>query len=425
MELASSKAMRVHSSNGQPAPAPPSFPCWLEIDLDAIRANVRQLKRLIGPETALCAVVKAEAYGLGAVEVARAAVEAGADWLGVARLQEAIQLRAAGLDLPILNLTFTGPADAEQVVRHRITPTVAELSTARALAAAVPWGRTLDVHLKVDTGLSRFGAQPEELGPLVDGLRQLPSLRVDGLSSHFAAADEDLAFTRLQLARFHAAEREVRALGLEPRLRHIANSAATLALPESRLDLVRPGLTLSGHYPSPAVEGALALLPAVAFKAQLARVYDLPLGASVGYSRTFHCRRPTRAALVPAGYADGLPRAHSNRGAVLVRGRRAPVVGRVSMDQCVVDVTDVPGAAQGDEVVLFGPQGADEISLDEYAAWSDTIAHEALCRVGPRVPRCYVTEGTIREVRWLGRQEASSPTSAVIGSGASGWVDGR
>lgn len=420
--------MRLDSPNGQIGSRPSSFPCWLEIDLDAVRTNVRQLKRLIGPRTALCAVVKAEAYGLGAVEVARAAVEAGADWLGVARLEEAIQLRAAGLDRPILNLTSTSPDDAAQVARHRITPTVAELATAQALAAAVPWGATLDIHLKVDTGLSRFGAQPDELGPLVVGLRQLPSLRVAGLSSHFAAADEDLAFTRAQLARFHVIEREVRALGLSPRLRHIANSAATLALPESRLDLVRPGLTLSGHYPSAAVEGALALRPAVAFKAQLARVYDLPAGASVGYNRTFHCRRPTRAALVPAGYADGVPRAHSNRGAVLVRGRRAPLIGRVSMDQCVVDVTEIPGAAHRDEVVLFGPQAADEISLDEYAAWSDTIAHEALCRIGARVPRCYVRGGQIEDVRRLGRQQAEpvDATEVVVGrSGALRGADGR
>jgi alanine racemase len=397
--------MRANGRNPRPPLATPPQPCWLEVDLDAVAANVRALKRLVGRKTAVAAVVKAEAYGLGAIVVARTAVEAGAEWLAVARVQEGVALREAGLEAPILNLAYTSPDETQTAVAYQITPTVADPGAVQSFAAAVPRGDVFGIHVKVDTGLSRFGAQPRELSSLLRAMGELPNLRLDGFYSHFAEADgADRGFADEQLGRFFAAEREVRANRQEPRVRHLANSAATLALPESRLDLVRVGITLSGHYPSDDVPRAAELQPAVALKARVARVYSLGVGSSVGYNRTFVSDRPIRAAVVPVGYADGLPRAHSNRGQVLIRGRRAPLIGRVSMDQCVADVTAIPEAGPGDEIVLIGKQGDEQIDLHEYAAWDDTIAHEALCRIGPRVPRWYRAGGRVSELCWLGDQ---------------------
>jgi alanine racemase len=350
--------------------------------------------------------------------VARVALESGAEWLAVARVEEGVELRRAGLQAPILNLAYTSPDEARTAVEHRITPTVADPIVARAIAAAVPRGEIFPIHLKVDTGLSRFGAQPHELGGLLGELDRLENLRVEGVCSHFAAVDEaDPSFAQEQLRRFFAAQEKLQSSGYRPRLRHVANSAATFALPESRLDLVRVGITLSGHYPSPEVPRVVALRPAVMFKARLARTYDLPAGASVGYNRTFICDRDLRAGVVPAGYADGLPRSHSSRGEVLVRGRRVPLIGRVSMDQCVVDISAVGEASPGDEVVLFGQQGSEKIGLHEYAAWGDTIAHEALCRLGPRVPRYYRAGREIRDLHWIGSPGGASYRDEVAPGG--------
>jgi alanine racemase len=400
--------MPTPAPNGRARLTAPPFPCWLDVDLDAVGENVRALQAMAGPSTRIVAVVKAEAYGLGSVEIAQAALTAGATWLAVARVAEGVRLRRAGIEAPILNLAYMAPGETATLLEHNITPTVADLQTARALFEALPSGKSCAIHLKVDTGLSRFGAQPAELKQLLDFLVQAKTLRVEGLCSHFATADEaDRSYAQEQLRSFFAAQRVVEASGQRPRLRHVANSAAALSLPEARLDLVRLGITLSGHYPSDQVPATAPLRPAVAFKAHLARVYDLPPGASVGYGRTFVSNRPMRAAVVPVGYADGLPRSHSNRGEVLIRGQRVPLVGRVSMDQCVVDLTELREACPGDEVVLFGRQGAAQIDLHEFAAWGDTIAHEALCRIGPRVPRRYLAGGAFRRVHWIDRPTAT------------------
>jgi alanine racemase len=406
--------LRPTPLNGHQAHKQIPDPCWLEVDLDAIAANVQALRGLVAPRSEIVAVVKAQAYGLGAVPVARAALRAGATWLAVARIQEAAELRSAGLQAPILNLAFTSPAEAATAVLLDITPTVTDVATARALSSAVGVHSVHPFHLKVDTGLTRFGAQAAELESLLHALRGLPNLRLEGVFSHFAAADEsDLGFAYEQLERFKSALAVIRRNGLSPRWLHLANSAGTLAIPESRLDLVRTGITLSGHLPAKDVRCPLPLRPAVVFKARLARVFPLPEGATVGYSRTFTARRSILAGLVPVGYADGLPRAHSNLGAVLVRGRRAPIIGRVSMDQCVVDLTEVADATPGDEVVLIGEQADQAISLYEFAAWSGTIIHEALCRIGPRVPRYYRREGVLTDAPRPASRTCDQQLSAV------------
>ena len=370
-------------------------PCWLDVDLDAIGENVRSIARLVGGGTRICAVVKAEAYGLGAVEVAQAALAAGAERLAVARVDEAVQLRRAGISAPILLIAGFVPAEAETIVRNGITATVVQARDGMALArAAGRLGTVVDVHLKVDTGLTRYGAPPAEVPGLVRLLRGLPTVRLEGLYSHFASADEeDRSYTEEQLHRLYQLVETVERLeddGWRPPIVHAANSAATLREPTSWLHMVRVGIALSGHYPSDAVPRDVALRPAVSLRARLLNVKDVPAGTSIGYNRTFVADRQLRVGLVPAGYADGVPRSHSNRAVALVAGARLPVVGRVSMDQCVVDLTENPWASPGSVVTLFGRDAFGEIPLEEYAGWSDTIVHEALCRVGPRVPRRYL-----------------------------------
>ncbi len=371
-------------------------PCWLDVDLDAVAENVRAVAQLVGNDTRICAVVKADAYGLGAAEVARVALQAGAERVAVARVDEAVRLRRAGIRSPILLIAGFVPSEAETIVSHQITPTVVGVDDALRLArAAGRLGEVVDVHVKVDTGLTRYGAPPAEVPSLVKLLRSLPTVRLEGLYSHFAAADdEDRSFTDEQLHRLYGVVKAVEALddsGWRPPIVHAANSAASLREPTTWLHMVRLGICLSGHYPSEHVPREVVLQPAVALRATMLTVRDVAAGASIGYSRTFVASRAMRVGLIPAGYADGVPRSHSNRAVALVRGTRVPVVGRVSMDQCVVDLTGVPWAQAGDTVTLFGSDEGADVTLDEYASWSDTIVHEALCRIGPRVPRRYVS----------------------------------
>ena len=381
------------------------------MDLAAVSDNVRAIRQLVGPSTRVCAVVKAEAYGLGAVPVARAALRGGAEWLAVARVQEGIALRNAQFSGPILLMAAFAPGEAEEIVRYRLTATLAHTDDALALArAADVAGAALPVHLKVDTGLTRFGASPPESLQVARLLQSCPSLRLEGLYTHFASADEpDLQFTREQLARFWKTHAAVVAEGLQPELLHAANSAATLAEPAARLDMVRVGITLSGHHPSEHVPRLAGLRPAVSLRGRLVRVSQLAVGASVGYGRTYRATQPRRAALVPLGYADGIPRRHSQGACALLRGVRVPLIGRVSMDQCVVDVTDVPSATAGDEVTLFGSSDGEAIGLDEFASWSDTIGHEALCRIGARVPRLYHEADQV----WWGAVESAEERLAA------------
>lgn len=372
----------------------PPWPTWIEVDLDAVASNVRVLSARLAGRAGVLAVVKAQAYGLGAGPIAEAALRAGARGLAVARVAEGVQLRRRGVDCPILLMGPIGVGEEDEVVGWELTTTLADMDTAVRLAAAADRaGKIVPVHVKADTGLSRFGALAHELLPLVAKANALAPLLVEGLYTHFAAPDEDPAYTREQLRRFFELQQLLRAHGYDFRVRHAASSAAMLRYAEAHLELVRPGITLLGAYPSPSTPRVEGLRPAFQFKARVARVYDLPAGASVGYGRAYRAPTALRAALVPVGYADGIPRCAFGRGQVLVRGRRAPLIGRVSMDQCVVDVTRIPGVRPGDEVVLIGRQGEEAIELDEVAAWAETIPHEVLTRLGPRVPRVYLRSG--------------------------------
>ncbi|MFN8522003.1 MAG: alanine racemase [Chloroflexota bacterium] len=365
-------------------------PVALEVDLSAVETNVRAIRAHVGNRTALCAVVKADGYGLGASTVARAALAAGAACTAVARVREAVALREDGIVSPILLIAGFAADEAEELVHYRVTPTLVQIDDVLTVAAhAARARRIVPVHLKVDTGLNRYGARAREVLALANTITASPWLRLAGLYTHLATADEeDTAFVTAQLDEFSRIRTLLEADAIVPPLVHAANTAAALRFPRARFDLVRVGMALTGNTPSPYVARLPRMRSAVALRAQILRSFTVQPGQSVGYGRTFEATRPVRAALLGAGYADGLARSVArNGGYVLIRGRRAPLMGNVSMDQAVVDVSDIPSVSPGDAATLIGTDGRAEISLAQFAEWSDTISHEALCRIGPRVPR--------------------------------------
>jgi alanine racemase len=368
---------------------------WSEVDLDAIRTNVAGLCSVAAP-AALLAVVKANGYGHGAVPVARAALDAGAGWLGVARVEEGEQLRDAGIDAPIMLLSEPAPRVATRVVAAKLTPVVYTEPGIDALAKAVAGsGRDspLDVHLKVDTGMHRVGCAPDDALALAHFIAARDELVFAGVCTHLAVADEpDNAYTGEQLARFDAVLDALEADGLRPPLAHAANSAGLLVA-GARYDLARVGIACYGLPPAPAVaDGTVALHPALSLRARVTFVKTLPAGARVSYGLRSEVGTSGRVATVPAGYADGVPRNLGMVGGeVLIRGRRRPIIGMVTMDQLMVDLGDV-AAEPDDEVVLIGRQGDDEITATEWAVRLGTISYEVVTGIGARVPRTYVGE---------------------------------
>ena len=354
----------------------PERPTWLEIDLTAIANNTRRMKEIVGPQTRLLVSLKADAYGHGALRVARVALRNGAEWLGVATVSEARPLREAGVTAPVLVFGYTPPWQAREAVRLDLRATVFDLGSARALGqAALEQGREARVHVKVDTGMARLGLRAEDPAAIVAFVQELtrtPGLLVEGVYTHFATADGLDAFSReyalRQLARFQETLAALDAAGLRPPIVHAANSAATLTLPEARYDMVRPGIAIYGLPPSEDVGLPEGFAPALAFKTLVAQVKEVPAGEGISYGATFVTDAPLRVATLPVGYADGFRRGPSNWGEALVRGRRAPLLGRVCMDQCMVDVTRIPGVEQGDEVTLIGRQGEDELTAQAVAA---------------------------------------------------------
>ncbi|NOX63156.1 MAG: alanine racemase [Chloroflexi bacterium] len=365
---------------------------YVRIDLNAIGQNVQALKRCVGPRVVLMAVVKANAYGHGIVETARAALANGAERLAVARVSEGVQLRRAGVRAPILVLGYHTSAEAEAVVQYDLIATVNSLEMAHSLAEqARRRDKRVMVHIKVDTGMGRFGLLPREALPFWRAMAAMPRFDVEGLWTHFATADErDKGYARRQLRIFLDVARAIEQAGFTIAIRHAANSAALLDLPESHLDMVRPGIAIYGLRPSNEVEPSVPLRPALSLISHVGRVRMLPAGSSVSYGRTFITERAMRVALVPVGYGDGYPRILSNRGEALVRGRRARILGRVCMDNLVLDVDHIPDVREGDEVVLIGRQGGAKITAEEVAGWAETINYEVTTALLPRSPRIYV-----------------------------------
>jgi alanine racemase len=372
-------------------------PTRAEVDVGALARNVQTLRSL-APGMALLAMVKANAYGHGATIVAAALEGLGVEILGVALVEEGLALRDAGIAGEILVLGGAYEGAWETLVEARLVPAVFREDHLEALAAASRrQGVTPRAHLKVDTGMARLGALSEEVPALLERAKAL-GVEFDGVMSHFANADlSDGIVTERQLAEFEAALQLVRAAGFRPRWQHLANSAAMVALPRARTgavyNLVRPGLALYGVSPAPWIVPPRPFEPVLSWKTAVVHIKTVPVGTAVSYGGTWTAQRPTRIATLPVGYADGYPRRLSNRAQVLVRGQRAPVVGRVCMDLCMVDVTDVDGTTLGDEVVLLGRQGGQELGAAELAGWMETIPYEVLCGVGARVPRVAMQSG--------------------------------
>jgi len=367
---------------------------WVEVDLDRFASNLRAIKTLGGPERGILLVVKADAYGHGAVEMVRAAEAEGVACLGVATLHEGIQVRQAGCRQPIIVLSPLLPSEIGEAIAHQLDPTVCDLEFARALSVEAERAhRPVRCHVEVDTGMGRIGVLEAEAEAFLEQLAALPGLRLASLYTHFPDADAaDLEFSRAQMRRFLALVARLEARGLRPARLHAANSAGFLNLDESRLDWVRVGLIAYGH-PPPRARTSIDLKPVMALKSRLVQVRSLPAGAPVSYGRTFVTKRPTRTGVVAVGYGHGYSWLLSNRGQMLVDGRRVPILGRVTMDLTMVDLTDVPAARVGDEVVLFGDQGEATLPLEEVAQGSETIPYEIMCTIGKRVTRIYVRGG--------------------------------
>ena len=367
---------------------------WAEISLPNLEHNYRALRGMLPRGCRFLGVVKANAYGHGAVPVAKKLEELGAEYLAVACLDEAVELRQAGITAPILLLGPTPAEFAGELLHYDLTQSVQDLPAARALSeAAVQADKPLKIHIKADTGMSRLGflCDEEHADASADEIAQacaLPGLEAEGIFTHFANADSDESYSMRQLTRFLDVVDKLTARGVEFKIRHCAASAAVLNYPCTHLDMVRPGIALYGHYPDPSCEGldGPGLLPVMTLKTRVIAVRELPAGTCISYGCTHTLARDSRLAVLPVGYADGLERLLSNRGEMLVLGQRVPILGRVCMDLCMVDVTDLPAVKVGDEVTVFGP----ELPLEEKADTVGTIQYELLCGVAPRVPRVYL-----------------------------------
>lgn len=370
-------------------------PTWAEIDLNALAANFHLVKDRVGPHVNMMAVVKANAYGHGSVECARRLDAEGADWFGVALPEEGIELREAGLSKPILCLAGFWQGQASACLQHQLTPTVYRLDVIEALnRAAQERNEIADVHVKIDTGMGRLGVRFDELGEFLDQLKRFENVRFDGVMTHFAAADEPRCgpLTTEQIQRFDEAVGAFRERGHRPTFRHLANSAGIFSQPDARGNLVRPGGVLYGLWRDILDPEHLdeKFQPVMSLHSRITLLKWVPQGETVGYGCTFEASTQTLVATVPLGYDDGYMRALSNRGHAIIRGSYATVIGRISMDLTLIDVTAVPGVQLDDEVVLLGYDGKLSVSAEEIARTAGTLSYEVTCGIGSRVPRVYV-----------------------------------
>ncbi len=379
---------------------------WAQINLDALDNNITQIKSVIDPSAKLCAVVKADCYGHGYEYTAQQMQESGADWFAVSNLAEALQMRKAGIDRPVLILGYTPPDKVRELVYNDISQAVYSLSYARALSEnAALYGVTVNAHIKVDTGMSRIGFlyhDSVEDYPVIDEIEKvcsLPGINPEGIFTHFSSADcaDGELFTRLQYDLFLSACDRLAVRGIYFEIRHCSNSAGILSYREMNFDMVRAGIILYGLYPSSAVERPVKLLPVMELKTVISMLKTVPAGTPVSYGRTFTAEHEMRIATVPIGYADGYPRRLSNKMSMLVNGHRAPVIGNVCMDQTMLDVTGIDNVFEGKQITVFGKDGGAYISVDELAEKAGLINYEVLCSLSRRVPRVYIKNGSVFE----------------------------
>jgi alanine racemase len=376
-------------------------PVWAEISLQAIGRNLRRIRRHIGPKPQILAVVKSNAYGLGAVPVAKALEKAGAERFGVTCANEGVELRESGIRKPILVLTGFWPGEEKRFIANRLTPSVTRLEDVRSLERAAKSARVksrLRFHLKINTGMNRLGLLPSELDAFASALADCRHIELEGTFTHFASAEDFSARqTDEQEQTFRKCLDLLRALGVSPGVVHMANSGAICARPSTWADMVRPGAILYGYYQSfdpphkgQEIRDRLPVEPSLSLRARIITLRDLPAGQPVGYGARFVTERPSRIAVINAGYADGILRQRTNRGCALLRGRHVPLVGAISMDLTTLDVTGVPDAALGDIVTLYGRDGSAEIKVSDVAAEIGTVTSDLLCALGRRVARYYV-----------------------------------
>ena len=371
-----------------------SYRCWAEVDLSALRGNLAWIRHRVGRDVKIITVVKADAYGHGLKEIAALLMQSGTDIFGVANLTEAQTIRSVGRGWPILMLGACLPDEVEAAVRDDVMPTISSIEEARAFdAAARRWRKRVLVHVKVDTGMGRLGVAADRAVKLVEQLNALPHLAVNGLYTHYASAEDDGNFSRRQAVKFKAVVRRLQRKKLLPPLVHVNNSAGLLHEPGTRFNVARPGLLVYGVVP-PGLRRITKSLrqhvrPALSLKCRVSLVKEIPKGTPLSYGRTFIAPRRLRVATLTAGYGDGYPRAASNRANILIHGERCRVLGRVTMDQTLVDVSKVESVASGDEAVLIGKQGEEEITVNELSAWCGTVPWEVLTNITYRVPRVY------------------------------------
>ena len=370
---------------------------YAKIDLDALKYNVDGIKRCKAENAMLMGVIKADAYGHGSKVFAHELEQMGFDWFAVATADEGIELRRDGIRKPILVLGYSCEDQYPEMAAWDITPTIYSFDMAKAFdAAAEAAGKTADIHIKIDTGMSRIGFLPgEESLAEIEKIHGLKHLRIQGMFTHFACADmRDKTHVGHQIEKFHRMVDGVQKRGIPVEIFHCSNSASIMELPSEHMNMVRAGIILYGLYPSHEMaEERLPLRPVMSLYSHVVHIKDVPEGVTVGYGATYTTKHPTRIGTIPVGYADGYPRALSNRASVLIRGRRAPIIGRVCMDQFMVDVTDIPAVSVGDVVTLVGRDGTEEISVEEISEMAGSFNYEFVCDVSRRVPRVYVKDG--------------------------------
>lgn len=367
-------------------------PTWVEIDLRALRYNLLALHEWVGPRVKILGIVKADAYGHGDYEVSKVLLNHGVEMLGVAILEEAVQLRERGIQAPLLLLGGIFGEQIDTLLHYDITPTVYDIKLAGALSSAAQrLHKVLKVHVYVDTGMGSIGVRYGKAVQFITGIKDMKNLSIEGIYSHFSSSDEKKPyFSTLQIQRFKDILAALDAINIHIPLRHMANTGAIIGYPDAYFNMVRPGISLYGLYPSGDVSRDVGIKPVMSFKTRIIHIKDMQPGDVVGYSRTYTITQPTRVATLPFGYSDGYNRLLSNQGKVIIKGIKASIIGRVCMDQCFVDVSHIHGTSIGDEVVLYGSQGQETISIESIAQQINTIPYEVICNISKRVPRIYV-----------------------------------
>ncbi|WP_443770270.1 alanine racemase [Anaerostipes sp.] len=378
------------------------------IDLDAICHNIKEVKRVIGPDVKVMPVIKADGYGHGAVPIAKALNEIGADAFAVAIIEEGITLRKNGITQPIVILGYTSEYQYSSLIQYEIQPTVFCYEMAESLSKiAAALGQNAKIHIKLDTGMNRIGFKPtRESLEIVKKISKLPNIKIEGIFTHFACADEaDKTSAKKQKAEYDKFIGWLSEEGIEIPVKHVSNSASIIDMKDWRMDMVRSGIITYGLYPSEEVsKDVLDLRPAMSLKTHIVYIKEVGSGEGVSYNHTFVTKRNTKIATIPVGYADGYPRALSSKGRVLIRGQYAPIIGRICMDQFMVDVTDIPDVSVMDEVTLVGVDGENRISVEEVANGAGSFNYEFVCGVSKRVPRVYMQNGKIKEaIEYMGK----------------------